>query len=161
MPQDTVPCKSSQLRGINPKDLHACTLWTIQPMPQCHARGRWPRYHCNADRLNTDSCLCTSTPSMRRDNKATSEIIKPPVPLSSPTAWRIKRYNGSHQRPHADGSARGREGLVNARTLSARGRALYVSRLAAWVCYAAHRPQALSPTRYVEEAASYIGCLIR
>jgi hypothetical protein len=54
--------------------------------------------------------------------------------------------NGTHQRPHADASARERGRLVNARTLIARGQALYVSRLAAWVCSASdseHKPQAL------------------
>jgi hypothetical protein len=44
--------------------------------------------------------------------------------------------NGTHQRPHADGSARGRDRPVNAQTMIARGRLLYVSRLAAWVCSA-------------------------
>jgi hypothetical protein len=42
--------------------------------------------------------------------------------------------NGSHQRPHANESARGREGLVDAERWIARGRALYVSRRAACVC---------------------------
>jgi hypothetical protein len=44
--------------------------------------------------------------------------------------------NGTHQRPHADASARGRDRLVSAKTLIARGQALYVSRLAAWDCSA-------------------------
>jgi hypothetical protein len=47
--------------------------------------------------------------------------------------------NGTHQRPHADGSARGRDGLVIATTSIARGHALYLSRLAAWVCSASRR----------------------
>jgi hypothetical protein len=50
---------------------------------------------------------------------------------------RFLPHNGTHQRPHAEGSARGRDGLVIARTLVARGQALYVSRLDAWVCWAA------------------------
>jgi hypothetical protein len=56
--------------------------------------------------------------------------------------------NGTHQRPQADGSARGRDGRVNAKTLSARGRALYVSRFAAWVCWAAYAASLLCRALY-------------
>ena len=44
--------------------------------------------------------------------------------------------NGSHQRPHADLTARGRVALNRALGPAARGRALYASRRAACVCYA-------------------------
>jgi hypothetical protein len=44
--------------------------------------------------------------------------------------------NGPHQRPHANLSARGREGLGIAGGQIARGRALYASRRAACVCWA-------------------------
>jgi hypothetical protein len=75
-------------------------------MPKVHdARGAVAHHHCNADRLNTARCLCTPTTLMRRDNKATSEIIKPPVPLSSPTVWRIERYNARVQRAGTDAAA--------------------------------------------------------
>jgi hypothetical protein len=46
----------------------------------------------------------------------------------------LESHNGPHQRPHADLSARGREGLERAGGLLARGRALYASRRAACVC---------------------------
>ena len=56
------------------------------------------------------------------------------VPLRPPTSNSTHESpNGSLQWPHADGSARGREELELARLLIARGRALYLSRLAAWV----------------------------
>jgi len=44
--------------------------------------------------------------------------------------------NGSHQRPRADLSARGRGALNRVRGSAARGRALYASRRAACVCWA-------------------------
>ena len=55
--------------------------------------------------------------------------------LASQCSWsrrfmpqRFLVSNGSHQRPHADLSARGRAALTRAPSSAARGRALYVSR---------------------------------
>ena len=42
----------------------------------------------------------------------------------------------THQRPHTGGSARGRAGLEWAQLLIVRGRAIYLSRLTAWACWA-------------------------
>jgi hypothetical protein len=59
--------------------------------------------------------------------------------------------NGTHQRPHANGSARGRGRLVYARTLIARGQAIYPSRIAAWVCSASRGQAGHSTTRSSSE----------
>jgi hypothetical protein len=53
--------------------------------------------------------------------------------------------NGPHLRPHAGLSARGRAAPEKVPPLPARGRALYVSRRAACVCYAAVVRERMNP----------------